>query len=93
MLGFISGQLSELNWLMEGINHTRTGLRKSGASCVEGRESRGEKRQGEKERWRQRAVSLSETTSSWISCAHVTRMWHLKTALGSSVLGLSVDLG
>lgn len=47
MLGFISGQLSDLNWLMEAMNNTRTGLRRAGAPCVGG-ESRGRKRQGRK---------------------------------------------
>lgn len=92
MLGFISGQLSELNWLMEGMKNTRTGLRRSGAPCVKGRESRGKKRQGGKGRQRERAVSLSETTSSWIFCAHVTGKWHLKPEPQVSVCLASILL-
>uniref|UniRef100_A0A8C3XZR4 Uncharacterized protein n=1 Tax=Catharus ustulatus TaxID=91951 RepID=A0A8C3XZR4_CATUS len=33
MLGFISGQLNELNMLMEGMNNTSTGLRRTGVPC------------------------------------------------------------
>lgn len=83
MLGFTSGQLSELNWLMEGMKNTRTGLRRSGAPCVEGGESRGEKRQEGK-----REV---ETRSSW-SFTYSKQMdqlcpCHQNTALKTRALG------
>lgn len=53
LAGLLSCQLSELNWIMEGMKNSRTGLRRARAACVEGGESQG-KRWGKRELGRRR---------------------------------------
>lgn len=61
-LALISGQLGELNWLIEGyMKNTRTGLRRAGAACVERGESRGENGRGKRKVERSYSQSFKDS--------------------------------
>ena len=82
----MSGQLSELNWLTEGMKNTRTGLRRAGAACVEGGESRGGKGRGKS------GVERRRGSQSFRDSKQLDQLLlrHQNLALKNGALGFSV---